>query len=111
MRVVRFRNMKHFLRIAAVLAIVVFNMTFMVAGSALAVVIANPDVPNPVVIKAAPPAMKSQVVTPAFRPPVLSPFTRFRIPGFIPVRPPGFNPFLRPNLFQNGDDRLFGNLG
>jgi hypothetical protein len=52
-------------------------------------------------------AMNIDAVVPAFRPPV-SPFTFFRLPGFVPVLPEGFNPLLKPNLFFNGDDPLAG---
>jgi hypothetical protein len=106
--------LKHSQNIAVIISTAVFILNLVMVGEAWAVVTVSPAANKPVEVTVIPtadhgpelPAMQPRVNMPPFMPPVLSPFTIFKLPGFIPVRPPGFNPLLRPNLFLNGDDSL-----
>lgn len=98
-------EIKHIMRAVTVLT-AIFTMTFVLAGSASAVVIG--PLGNPSIIR---PPIGSQVFArqpignPFFRPPIGNPFFRPPIgnPFFRPnafFRPPIFNPFFRPPIFN-----------
>jgi len=89
------RDMKRFLRFAAILATLLFSMTFVMQSSAAVVAAGNPVVANPVVMMA-PVGSKSDAAPffrPAFDRPDFNPFFR---PAFNPFFRPAFNPFFRP---------------
>ena len=94
MRAVEFthnlRDMKRFMSFAAILATLLFSMTFVMESSAAVVAADNPVVANPVVMTAAPPVVSKSDAEPFFR------------PAFNPFFRPAFNPFF-------GDD--FGEFG
>ena len=88
-------EIKHIVRAVTILA-TIFAMTFVLAGSASAVVIGpigNPTVVHAPIGTAVSPFVARPAFNPFFRPPVFNPF--FRPPIFNPFfRPPIFNPFL-----------------
>ena len=98
MRSVR-NETKHIMRAVTILA-TIFAMTFVLAGSASAVVIG--PIGNPTVVHAPiGTAVSPFVARPAFNPffrPAVNPF--FRPPVFNPFFRPAFNPFFRPPIFN-----------
>ena len=91
------RDMKRFMSFAAILATLLFSMTFVMQSSAAVVAAGNPVVANPVVMMAAPSAVSKSDAAfnrPAFNRPAFDrPFFR---PAFNPFFRPAFNPFFRP---------------
>ena len=100
-------EIKHMMRAVTLLA-TIFTMTFVLAGSANAVVIGPAD--NSTVLQA--PIGTASIVNPLVaaqaivRPPVFNPFF---MPVFNPFfRPPIFNPFFRPLIFTPFFNPFFG---
>jgi hypothetical protein len=99
---------------AAILATLLFSMTFVTESSAAVVAANNPFVANPVVMTVAPSVASKSDAAPFFRPafnpffrPAFNPFFR---PAFNPFFRPAFNPFFRPAFNPFFDDD-FGEFG